>query len=345
MYAEKLRRNGETMKEILVRANEAGQRLDKLLAKVMPQAPKSFLYKMLRKKNITLNDKKAEGSEKLVPGDTVRLWLSEETLEKFGGGITVFPAHKESGKLPPLDILYEDNHVLILNKAPGVLSQKAKSEDISVVEQVIAYEMERGRATETSLQTFRPSVCNRLDRNTSGILIAGVSLVGLQTMSALLKERSLHKYYYCLVTGHVSEKQYVEGYLTKNEKNNRVSITKNPTGPDAQMIKTAYEPVDSNGKVTLLRVLLITGRSHQIRAHLASEGHPIVGDEKYGNRERNAGYRKQYGLTSQLLHAFRLEIPEITGELSYLSGKVIEAPLPILFRTILEGEGICFHNW
>ncbi len=326
------------MKEIVIQENEAGQRLDKFLAKWMPLAPKSFIYKMLRKKNITWNGKKAEGSKNLAVGDVICLWLSEETIAKFTREDHLEDA--DSGLYPPLDILYEDRHILVLNKPSGVLSQKAKPDDVSMVEQIIAYEREKGRMQGESPQAFRPSVCNRLDRNTSGILIAGVSLSGLQTMSELLRERSIHKFYYCLVMGTVSRKQNVEGYLSKNSASNRVSITKQPTDETSRMIQTVYKPVASNGSVTLLQVLLVTGRPHQIRAHLASEGHPIVGDEKYGNHRLNERYRKKYGLTSQLLHAFRLVFPQITGEFSYLSGKEIEAPLPGQFRTILEGEGI-----
>lgn len=326
------------MKEILVKSNEAGQRLDKLLAKVLPEAPKSFFYKMLRKKNITLNDKKAEGSEKLVEGDVVRLWFAEETIEKFiGQQVEVV---KTDVKLPPLDILYEDNHILLVNKEPGVLSQKAKPEDVSIVEQVIDYEMKKGRATAETLKTFKPSVCNRLDRNTSGIIIAGTSLVGLQTMSAMLKDRTMHKYYYCLVPGVVDKKQNIRGYLVKDKKTNKVTVSKNADEKDAQPIQTVYEPVSTNGTVTLLKVLLVTGRSHQIRAHLASIGHPIVGDEKYGNHDWNNRFQKKYKLNSQFLHAYRLEFPQIEGELSYLSGKVIEAPLPKLFQKIVKEEGL-----
>ncbi len=330
------------MKEILVKSNEAGQRLDKLLAKVLPEAPKSFFYKMLRKKNITLNDKKAEGSEKLVEGDIVRLWFSDETIEKFEGEQKTVSVKVED-KLPPLSILYEDSHILLINKEPGVLSQKANPDDVSIVEQVIEYEMKKGRATKESLQTFKPSVCNRLDRNTSGIVIAGISLTGLQTMSAMLKDRTMHKYYYCLVAGVVEKKQSISGYLIKDKKTNKVTIVKNWNeslkDKDAQPIQTVYEPVKTNGTVTLLKVLLVTGRSHQIRAHLASIGYPIIGDEKYGNREWNNRYKKQYNLTSQFLHSYRLEFPtHMEGTLSYLSGKVVEAPLPPLFQKIVDGE-------
>ncbi len=333
------------MREIQVGANEAGQRLDKLLGKVLKDAPKSFCYKMLRKKNITLNDKKADGSEKLSVGDVVKIYLAEDTYAKFAGETDDYQAGiqevtKKVHNLSPIDILYEDAHVLFLNKPAGVLSQKAKPEDVSVVEQIIAHEVKQGRATVKTLQTFRPSVCNRLDRNTSGIIVAGISLAGLQTMSDMLKKRTMHKYYLCLVSGTVTEKQRISGYLTKDERTNHVQISKKPLSAQSQQIETEYEPVAGNRFVTLLKVLLITGRSHQIRAHLSSMGHPLIGDTKYGTEKVNRLYQKRYGLTHQLLHSYRMELPDIEGELSYLSGKVIEAPLPEEFANILHGENI-----
>ncbi len=333
------------MREIQVGANEAGQRLDKLLGKVLKEAPKSFCYKMLRKKNITLNDKKADGSEKLSLGDVVKIYLAEETYARFAGE----PADYQKGiqevtkkvqDMPPIRILYEDDHVLFLNKPAGVLSQKARPEDVSVVEQIIAYELEQGHATAQTLQTFRPSVCNRLDRNTSGIIVAGVSLAGLQVMSDMLKNRTMHKYYLCLVSGVLTEKQRISGYLTKDERTNQVRVSSEPLSEQSQQIETEYEPVAGNRFVTLLKVLLITGRSHQIRAHLSSIGHPLIGDTKYGKEKVNRLYQERYGLHHQLLHSYRMELPRIEGELSHLSSKVIEAPLPDEFAKILQGEKI-----
>ena len=331
------------MQEIYIGANEAGQRLDKLLGKVLKEAPKSFYYKMLRKKNITLNGKKADGSERLAAGDVVRMFFSEETYARFTGENENYQkgiqkVTKKVHNLTPIDILYEDEHVLFLNKPAGILSQKARPEDVSVVEQLIAYELDKGQATPQSLKTFRPSVCNRLDRNTSGIVVAGVSLTGLQVMSEMLKNRTMHKYYLCLVRGEVREKQRISGYLTKDEQTNQVRVTTRPLSSQSQAIETEYEPVVGNQFATLLRVLLITGRSHQIRAHLASVGHPLIGDTKYGSEKVNRIYRERYGLSHQLLHSCRLELPVIEGKLSYLSGKVIEAPLPEQFTRILEEE-------
>lgn len=320
------------MKEMHITANEAGQRLDKLLAKYLNQAPKSFLYKMLRKKNITLNGKKASGNEKLKEGDCVRLFLSDETIEKFSVSRVTYT--KET-----LSILYEDEQVLFINKPAGMLSQKAKETDESVVEHLITYLLKSAQMTEESLQTFRPSVCNRLDRNTSGIVAAGKTMAGLQTLSGAFKDRSLHKYYLALAAGSVEHPSYIKGYLWKNERTNKVTVTREPK-KDALPIETRMRPLSysGTGDCTLLEVELLTGRTHQIRSHLASIGHPIIGDAKYGSREVNEAYRKKYRVTSQLLHAWRIEMPSFEGELSYLSGLKLTAELPALFKKVIKGE-------
>ena len=318
------------MQEIIVSANEAGQRFDKLLAKYLNEAPKSFIYKMLRKKNIVLNGKKATGNEKLAVGDSVKLFLADETIEKFSKLIFV----KTKAKL---DVIYEDDNVLFINKPVGMLSQKAEAKDESLVEHIISYMLESGQLTEADLRKFKPSICNRLDRNTSGLVVAGKSLAGLQVMGELFKERTLKKYYRCLVKGKIQEKQYIKGYLKKDEATNKVSITPNEVA-DSLPIETEYEPIWSNDQCTLLEVHLITGRTHQIRAHLASQNHPIIGDYKYGNRKVNDLYKEKYKLESQLLHAYRLEIPELDNELSNLSGKKFIAPLPELFDKIAKAE-------
>lgn len=207
------------MQEIIVSANEAGQRFDKLLAKYLNEAPKSFIYKMLRKKNIVLNGKKATGNEKLVVGDSVKLFLADDTIAKFSKMRIVRTNTK-------LDIVYEDDDVLFINKPVGMLSQKANMQDESVVEHIISYMLESRQITEEELRSFKPSICNRLDRNTSGLLVAGKSLIGLQTMGELFKERSLKKYYRCYVNGDVKKREFIKGYLTKDEITNKVSILK-----------------------------------------------------------------------------------------------------------------------
>ncbi|MEE1314300.1 MAG: RluA family pseudouridine synthase [Faecalimonas sp.] len=318
------------MQEIKITANEAGQRLDKLLAKYLNEAPKSFLYKMLRKKNIVLNGKKATGNEKLNIGDMVQLFLADDTIAKFSK-TEVQHVHGE------LDIVYEDEHILLLNKAVGTLSQKAEARDVSLVEMLIGYLLDSGQLTEEALRSFKPSICNRLDRNTSGLVVAGKSLAGLQEMGELFKNRSMKKFYRCLVVGKVAERQEIQGFLTKDEKGNKVQITKEEQ-KGSQPIETAYTPLWTNGSCTLLEVHLITGRTHQIRAHLASIGHPILGDYKYGRRVENALFKKKYGLESQLLHAYRLEMPKLSGALVNLSERQFVAPLPTLFERILEAE-------
>ena len=184
------------MQKVTISANDAGQRLDKFLKKYLDAAPGSFLYKMLRKKNITLNGKKAAGSEKLALGDEVCFWLSDETIEKFrkkGSEDKWVLSPGEGGPADDPFILYEDANVLIMNKPAGELSQKAREEDFSINERMIAYLLSTGQLTREELQRFRPSVCNRLDRNTSGLITAGKTLTGLQFLSESFRERSIHK--------------------------------------------------------------------------------------------------------------------------------------------------------
>lgn len=320
------------MKEIHVSANEAGQRLDKLLAKYLNLAGKSFLYKMMRKKNITLNGKKCTGAEKLVQGDLVRLFLADETIEKFSEVKVQKVARRK------LDIIYEDSDILLINKPSGMLSQKAKETDESLVEYLIDYLLDSGQLTKEQLRSFRPSVCNRLDRNTSGLVAAGKSLAGLQMLSAMFKDRSLHKYYLCAVKGSVRERQHISGWLYKNEKTNQVTISEREQ-KDALPIQTEYVPVGEANGYTLLKVTLITGRTHQIRAHLASIGHPLVGDYKYGNSAVNEEAKKRFHISSQMLHSFELEFPKhLEAPFSYLEGKRIFAPAPKTFAAVFGPE-------
>lgn len=325
------------MQELHVTANEAGQRLDKLLAKFLNQAPKSFLYKMMRKKNIVLNGKKCTGNEKLKQGDSIKLFFSDETIEKFSAGTYVTPKKEKINMLP---IIYEDEQVLLMNKPVGVLSQKAKDSDVSAVEILINYLIETNQLSKEQFRTFHPSICNRLDRNTSGILVAGKTLPALQEMNRFFKERTIAKYYRCLVKGRVIKNEdYIKGYLVKDQKTNKVSITKKKT-EEGVPIETEYCIIQSNDEVSLLEVHLITGKTHQIRAHLASIGHPIIGDYKYGDKQINEMYRQEYGLKSQLLHAYRLEMPSSDGSLAYLNDKKFVAELPDKFIKICKDKGV-----
>ncbi len=330
------------MQKLQIGINEAGQRLDKYLHKLLPNAQNSFLYKMMRKKNIVLNGKKAEGSARLEAGDCVTLYFSDETFKKFSSDKTFVPELRSDAESAlSLEVMYEDQDILIINKPSGLLSQKAVSTDYSANEQIIQYLLEKGSITQQTLKTFRPSVCNRLDRNTSGILIAGKTLYGLQNMSRQLKDRTISKYYRCIVSGSINERQHLKGLLSKDESNNKVIIyrqkdendwnsldqNKKHSQPDIKLIETEYEPVCQYEGYTLLEVHLITGRSHQIRAHLASIGHPIIGDPKYGIPAVNAQFRKSVGLTCQLLHAYRIKFSD---------GMEVTAPLPAIFERVKE---------
>ncbi len=311
------------MKEFHIRSFEAGQRLDKYLTKLLNQAGKSFIYKMLRKKNIVLNDKKASGQESLCAGDEIKIYFSDETFDKFCGRTVLAESdtaksaeqqelkkadHKSRKKLQP-QIIYEDTDILLLNKPVGMLSQKAVAADYSANDFFIDHLLTSGQLSVHDLKTFRPSICNRLDRNTSGILIAGKSIKGLQTMGQMLKERTMEKYYLCLVKGQLKTARHLKGYLKKDNRTNKVTITtKEQHGAD--WIETAYEPLKIAQTYTLLKVHLITGRSHQIRAHLASMGHPILGDFKYGDAAVNRQLKQQTGISSQLLHAWQLMLPD-----------------------------------
>ena len=317
------------MREIKIGSNEAGQRLDKLLRKYLPHATDGFIYKMLRKKNITLNSSKASGAEKLNTGDEVRLWLSEDTINKFSKDEEVFSYIKP---LEDSRIIYQDKNILIYNKPAGELSQKAKEGDISAVEGLISYVINKKLISRADLKTFSPAFCNRLDRNTSGILLGGISLCGLQALSSLLHDRTIKKEYLCIVDGILEKQKLIEGYLYKDEALNKVIVTDKEI-KDSKPIKTKYTPLYTEDNKTVLLVDLITGRSHQIRAHLSSIGHPILGDVKYGNADTNKKYKLKY----QLLHAYRVTFPKIDGELGNLSNKMFIAKIPDGYKKIIRG--------
>lgn len=329
------------MREFIIGPNEAGQRLDKYLKKILPNASSGFLYKMLRKKNITCNKAKMTGREQVKKGDKIQVFFSEETLQKFMQDPEVLKVEYELLKGLPMkgiQVVYEDEDILVANKPYNMLSQKAKENDFSANEYLLGYLIRSGSLEREDFTSFRPSVCNRLDRNTTGLLLMGKSLKGSQMLSQALKDRTIRKFYRTLVVGEVKERAHLSGYLRKDERTNKVEILNSDveTSPDnphegeqsASYIETAYEPVAYRNGVTELEIHLITGRTHQIRAHLASIGHPIIGDMKYGDEKVNHDYYEAYHVTHQLLHAFRLEFPD---------GRAFMAPLPKLFDFIMKG--------
>ncbi len=330
-----------------ISANEAGQRFDKYLKKLLKDAPESWIYKMLRKKNIVLNGKKADGKEQLCLNDEVKLFLAVGTFEKFSGNLTTdktdtaqyVRAYQELGQL---HIIYEDDNILVVDKPAGILSQKSKPDDLSVNEWLTGYLLSQHCITAEMLATFKPSICNRLDRNTSGMVACGKTLSGSQYLSRIIKDKSLEKYYYCLVSGKLAMKERVTGYLYKDATQNKVTVYQKETlipdclRKDAVYIDTAFQSIRSVNDVTLLEVQLFTGKTHQIRAHLAALGHPIIGDTKYGDFKVNQIYAP-IGVRGQLLHAHKLIFP-ISEDKRYvqLSGKVLECPLPAVFGMLLR---------
>lgn len=319
---------GKRMQEIRIAPDQAGQRFDKFLRRLFPEAGNGFLYKMLRKKNITLNGKKAEGKEILNPGDVVRMYFAQDTFLKLSHKSGV----QENDRLPDryreayrkysgVSILYEDERMLVLNKPVGLLTQKAKDGDLSLNEWMIGYLLDSGALSAEELRIFRPSVCNRLDRNTSGLVLCGKSLAGSQYLSELIRTRGIRKFYRTICAGSLTGSATIRGYLTKDTRANKVRLSQT----DGEPVCTAYDPLRSNGHYTLLEVELITGKTHQIRAQLADMGHPLIGDFKYGDQTVNRRLKDRYGLDHHLLHAHRIRFPD---------GRELTAPCPREFERL-----------
>ncbi len=331
------------MRELVITEKFAGGRLDKTVFKYLDKASQGFVFKMLRKKNITLNDKKATGSEILNAGDSVKLYLSEETIAKFKSGLSVKDAKEKTKKSIRSDIpkakldvfcrtfVFDDDNLLAVNKPAGLLSQKAEDTDISANEYF--------QAVIPGNELFTPGVSNRLDRNTTGILIAGKNPAATRELNRAIAGRDVAKKYLCLVSGEVAGEKTIDGWLIKDEKHNKVAVIgKALTG--ASRIITSYRPLIVKAGLSLLEVDLVTGKSHQIRAHLASEGYPVIGDEKYGKPAVNEKFKEKYGLSFQLLHAYKLRFESMEGILEYMNGREIIAPVPQNFERILKEEGL-----
>ena len=307
------------MKEITVTNESAGQRLDKFLKRLLPSCPGSLLYKQLRKKNITLNGNKADGHELLSAGDIVSVFFSDETYEKFSVGEKTdisryIKAFEEFGKI---DTVYSDNDILIFNKPAGILSQSDASGDLSINDYLLGYLLKSGDISADGLSSFRPSICNRLDRNTSGLILCSRSLQGARFLNKILSEREAEKYYLAIVKGRFTKEGIHTSYVKKDEKNNRLLFTDKEIVGSTE-IRTGFEVIKAGDDATLLKVRLFTGKSHQIRAHLSYLGHPITGDPKYGGRGI-------YNASRQMLHAYEIKVTDAD---SLYNGRSFKAPVP-----------------
>ena len=329
------------MKEILVSKSDAGTRLDKFILKQLDKSSQGFVYKMLRKKNIVLNDKKASGSERLNEKDSVKFWLSDDTFGALSSDKSKkVAAIKELKKAKQgfdfkSSIIYEDEALILIDKPENILVQKSDKNDISLNDMLLAYLLKEGKIDEESLKSYTPSVCNRLDRNTKGIVIAAKTLAAARVLNAIIKDRSIKKEYLCIVKGVAKEEDCLNAWLRKDEKTNKVLVKKDEFDL-AKPIKTLYKRLYTNGNYSLLSVELITGRTHQIRAHLASVGLPIIGDIKYGDKEANALAKKKYKVENQLLQAYRLTFPKLLKDFAYLSGKCFESGIDKKFMEVLK---------
>lgn len=318
------------MRQYNVKKAESGQTAIKYLQRLLINAPSGLIYKQIRNKNIKLNDKKISGNEKINENDIFTIYFSDETLDKFTKNdlfdVSEYVNAYKKYKKP--DLIYEDEHILFINKPVNMLSQKAKPNDVSANEWILGYLIENKKIDVNSLSSFKPSVCNRLDRNTGGLLSFGKTLYGTNILNNLFRDRSAHKYYRTVVYGEVSEAGEITGYLSKNSNTNKVYIN-NIASDDSDYIKTIYRPIrySENKNITELEVELVTGKSHQIRASLASINHPILGDYKYSNKFKSNIVK---GPDHQLLYAVRFEFPDIE-DYSEISRKTISINVSDIF--------------
>ena len=303
------------MREITVKKNDAGQRLDKFLTKAVKGLPTSMMYKLIRTKKIKVNRKRTEQKYILCEGDTLQLFIREEFFDS---------PEKDNGALsritPKLSVVYEDENILLLNKRPGVLvHEDTSASENTLLMHMKAYLYQKGEYDPESEQSFTPALCNRIDRNTGGIVIAAKNAEALRVMNEKIRDGQMNKFYLCLVHGVPKKKQdKLYAYLRKNCADNTVEVRETPF-PGAKEIITGYRVLEDRGDHALLEVELFTGRTHQIRAQMSAIGHPLLGDGKYGvNRDE-----KRKGFKYQALYAYKLRFAQTDSEnaLSYLEGR------------------------
>lgn len=303
------------MKELTVGKNDAGQRLDRFVGKAVPLLPESLLQKYIRLKRIKLNGKGSKRDTRLNEGDVLSLYINDEFFEK--------PTERNSYLkvgAPRLDIVYEDENILLADKKPGVLCHSAGEWDYNtLIANIQAYAYQKGEWRPREENAFAPALCNRIDRNTGGIVIAAKNAEALRIINEKIKEREIEKYYLCVVRGRPKPAEgQLRGYIFKDAAKNRVYVRRKPE-PGAKEALTYYRTLASQGGLSLVECRLGTGRTHQIRAQMAAAGTPLLGDGKYGSDREN----KKLGEDGQLLYSYRLEFAFKTdaGALNCLNGR------------------------
>ena len=321
------------MKELSISSKQEGQRFDKFLLKHFNNAPKSFVYKMLRKKRIKLNGKKAEGNEIIHAGDTVQIYIADETEDKLREEKEVFESKKQ------FDIIYEDSNIIIVNKPAGLITHAKTSDDKNTLIDQIIYYLYRTNSYDPKNDTgFTPALCNRIDTNTSGIVIAGKNAKALKAMNNAIKMREADKFYIAAVCGTLKGSGEFRGKLVKDGDSNIVKVSHDGNG---DYIITRYKSLVCKEGYTLLKIELVTGKSHQIRAHLKAEGFPIIGDRKYGNISENEYFRRKFKLSNQFLHAYEFEYKGNDDVLKDIKNIVFKAePGKVLNNIIINFFGI-----